>query len=77
MDETKLTNECECDCECVSGSFWKGFALFLLGMVIGFLLSPAKNGCFNNNGNNNGNYDKGFDIDDDEDEELDDEGVAF
>ena len=39
------------------GYFWKGFALFLLGVVIGFLLAPIKKGvkmgC--NNGNNNGN----------------------
>lgn len=36
------------------GYFWKGFALFLLGIVIGFWLSPIKKGvkigC--NNGNN-------------------------
>ena len=38
--------------------FWKGFALFLMGVVVGFLIAPVKkglrvgcgNGC--NNGNN-------------------------
>ena len=47
------------------GYFWKCFALFLLGVVVGFLISPVKKGiklgCGNacNNGNNcseNGNY---------------------
>ena len=36
------------------GYFWKGFALLLLGMVIGFFIAPVKKGltvgC--NNGNN-------------------------
>lgn len=26
------------------GYFWKGFALLLLGMVIGFLIAPVKKG---------------------------------
>lgn len=26
------------------GYFWKGLALFLLGVIIGFAISPAKNG---------------------------------
>ncbi len=38
--------------------FWKGFALFLLGVVVGFMIAPVRkglrigcgNGC--NNGNN-------------------------
>ncbi len=39
------------------GYFWKGFSLFLLGVIVGFLIAPIKKGvkmgC--NNGNNNGN----------------------
>lgn len=26
------------------GYFWKGFALFLLGVIIGFFISPVKKG---------------------------------
>lgn len=34
---------------------WKGLALFLLGMLFGFLIAPVKKGVsmFNNNGNEN------------------------
>ena len=35
--------------------FWMSSALFLLGLVLGFLLSPIKKGIyFNNNNRNNG-----------------------
>ena len=44
-------------CTPMVGYFWKGFALFLLGVVAGFLLAPIKKGvkvgC--NNGCNSGN----------------------
>lgn len=35
--------------------FWKGFALFLLGVVFGIFLAPIKKGISfcNDNGNNN------------------------
>lgn len=35
--------------------FWKGFALFLLGVVLGIFLAPIKRGISfcNDNGNNN------------------------
>lgn len=34
---------------------WAMFAMLMLGIVIGFLIAPIKNGisCGNNNGNNN------------------------
>lgn len=37
------------------GYFWKGFALFLLGVVVGFMFAPIKKGVKigNNSGNNN------------------------
>lgn len=55
----KIKNFCDTELNVPAvGYFWKGFALFLLGVVVGFLLAPIKkgvkmgcgNGC--NNGNN-------------------------
>ena len=34
--------------------FWKGLALFLLGVIAGFFFAPIKKGV--SFGNNNGNY---------------------
>lgn len=43
------------------GYFWKGLALFLLGVVVGFMFAPIKKGVKigNNSGNNNGNNNVG------------------
>lgn len=57
------------------GYVWKGLALFLLGVIIGVLVSPIKNGCTiasNNRIDGSKKYgaDDFFDDDDDDDEEL-------
>lgn len=63
--------------------FWKGLALFLLGVIVGFLFAPLKKGV--NIGNNN-NIVSDDDEDDDDDYEYwdeyeddpdDDEGIKF
>ena len=65
--------------------FWKGLALFLLGVIIGLFISPIKKGvtigCNNKIGKHNcddhfdpDEYYDGYDFDDDD---LDDDGVKF
>ena len=70
LDETKNEN-----CECMVSYFWKGLALFLLGVILGIILAPVKNGVSIGNNNNvvtNGDCD-------DEDDEYDEyhEGIKF
>lgn len=70
LDETKNEN-----CECTVSYFWKGLALFLLGVILGIILAPVKNGVSIGNNNNvvtNGDCD-------DEDDEYDEyhEGIKF
>ncbi|MGN0594611.1 MAG: hypothetical protein ACI4I6_05595 [Hominimerdicola sp.] len=45
----------DCNEKCMVSSIWKSLALFLLGVVIGFLIAPMKKGISfcNNNGNEN------------------------
>ncbi len=71
LDETKNEN-----CECKVSYFWKGLALFLLGVILGIILAPVKNGV--SIGNNN-NIVGGKDDDDDccEDYCDDDEDYKF
>lgn len=47
LDETKNEN-----CECTVGYFWKGLALFLMGVILGIVLAPVKNGVSIGNNNN-------------------------
>ncbi|MBR1739731.1 MAG: hypothetical protein IJ737_05500 [Ruminococcus sp.] len=56
------------------GYFWKGLALLLIGVLIGILLSPIKNGV--SIGNNNhivGNPPEKCGEDDDDDDDDDDD----
>lgn len=56
--------------------FWKGLALFLLGVIAGLVVSPVKNGvtigC-----NNKISKDSCADHFDDDDDGYEDEGVKF
>ena len=75
---------------CTVSYFWKGLALFLLGVIIGFVVSPVKKGvtigCNNNISKDScadhfdpDEYYDDYDFDDDDDgyDELDDDGVKF
>lgn len=81
MEETKLTNECTQKCKCVKTA-WKGFALFLLGVVIGFMAAPIKKGfkiCCDNEIHDNQIKGNGANLggDNDEDDDDDDEDIKF
>ena len=65
----------ECNEKCMVSSFWKSLALFLLGVIMGFLFAPIKKGvriCCDNKDSMNA-YNGGEDVDDfmDEDDEVD------
>ncbi|WP_295210819.1 hypothetical protein [Ruminococcus sp.] len=71
---------------CTVSYFWKGLALFLLGVIIGLFVSPIKNGVTIGSNNNirKGGCDDHFDPDDyddfdydDDDDGYEDEGVKF
>lgn len=73
----KIKNFCDTELNVPAvGYFWKGFALFLLGVVVGFLLAPIKkgvkmgcgNGC--NNGNNCTASGNALKVGDEEDEDT-------
>lgn len=53
------------------GSFWKCTSFLLLGVILGFILAPIKEGIYC--GNNNGNHYCGDCCDD----ENFDEGIKF
>ena len=59
MNESLCENKCCCEClsedgRVLVGYFWKGLALFLLGVIVGFIFAPIKKGV--KIGNNNGNH---------------------
>ena len=78
---------CDTENNCTVSYFWKGLALFLLGVIIGLFVSPIKKGvtigCNNkiDKGGCNDHFDPDeyyddYDFDDDEDD-FDNDGVKF
>lgn len=78
---------CGTENNCSVSYFWKGLALFLLGVIIGLVVSPVKKGvtigCNNKIGKGGCNdhfdpdeYYDDYDFDDDEDD-FDHDGVKF
>ena len=49
----ELDEEEECCCNCKCSKVWKTIALILIGIAIGFLISPVKNGNTVITGNEN------------------------
>lgn len=65
MEDTEIKKE-----TCMVSYFWKGLALFLLGVILGVLIAPAKNGV--SIGNNNNIVNHGEDDEENNSDEDDD-----
>ena len=72
---------CDTENNCTVSYFWKGLALFLLGVIIGLFVSPIKKGvtigC--NNKIDKGGCNDHFDPDEyyDDEDDFDHDGVKF
>ena len=72
---------CDTENNCTVSYFWKGLALFLLGVIIGLFVSPIKKGVTIGCNNKIDHFDPeeyydDYNFDDDEDD-FDHDGVKF